>query len=125
MRHIPDGLKQEVLSSPYARKCLRQLVLQDHVCQGRLTMEHAMIHAGRQVNEFWALMMICAYAHSVDQFQDGGILDKRINEWLALSRIENWDEVDRKYPRQQWRQRLRYLNSLFGVFKLPELKPGL
>lgn len=67
----------------------------------------------------WAIVFLCELAHSVGTHQDDGIMDKRVNEWIALSRIRSWEVVNRKYPRQQWEQRLRYLTSLFGRLRLP------
>lgn len=116
-------MKSEIASHPLSGLCLRRLALKDHECQGRITWEHAIYHKGARVNEVWAIVELCAWAHSVDQFQDGGGMDKRINEWLALSRITDWAEVMRKYPRQEWQQRLRWLTSLFGRLKLPKRRP--
>lgn len=116
---IPDEVRAQIVSSPLAGFCLRRLALKDHKCQGRITWEHAILHAGKRVNEVWAIVELCAWAHSVDQFQDGGGMNKRINEWLALSRIKDWESVERKYPRTQWQLRLVYLTGLYGRLRLP------
>lgn len=117
---IPESVREEIASSPLAGFCLRRLALRDHACAGRITWEHAIYHAGRRVNEFWAIVTLCAKAHSVDEWQDRGIMFKAINEWIALSRIKDWEAVESKYPRTQWRQRLRYLTGRYGSFSLPK-----
>lgn len=111
-------MRTKIASHPLAGKCWRRLALHDHECEGRITWEHAIIYKGRKVNEVWAIVYLCAKAHSVDGFQDGGILDKKVNEWIALNRMTAKDE--KKYPRFNWQQHRRYLNGLFGRFKLSD-----
>lgn len=83
--------------------CERYAIFKDHSCGGRSTMEHAWKYAGRQINEVWAIIRLCARAHSVDQYQTkGGILDKRINEFISLTHAT--DEDLKKYPRTDWDQ---------------------
>lgn len=118
MRGIPAPLYERITADPDSQYCLRFYALHDHQCLGRITFEHAIIYAHQQVNEFWAITPICAWAHSVDQFQDGGGLDKEINEWIALSRIKDWNDVENKYPRNSFRQRLTYLQEKFGIYEL-------
>lgn len=66
-------------------------------------MEHAWKYAGRQINEAWAIIRLCARAHSVDQYQTGGgILDKRINEAISLRHATDQDL--KKYPNRDWEQ---------------------
>lgn len=83
--------------------CERRHAFRDHECAGRSTMEHAMKYAGRQVNEAWAIIRLCARAHNVDQWQtSGGILDKRKNEYLALTHATEADLS--RFPRSGWKQ---------------------
>ena len=117
MRAIPPKLKQELAGDPEYKLCLRELVLRDHLCGGRITWEHAIIYAGRQVNARWAIVPICAYAHSVDGYQDRGILDKEINVWLALNRATD-DELD-SYERANFREKRDALNAKRGIPDLP------
>lgn len=104
-------------------RCLRQEVLGDHNCEGRCTLEHVWIYASRQVDEWWAIIMICAKAHSVDQFQDGGIMDKEINEWLSINLMTPADEA--KYYKKNWKQRREYLNGKYGVPRYPQRYSGI
>lgn len=93
--------------------CMRRSILNDHICKGRLgTREHAWIYGGSQIDEWWAILLLCAYSHSVDQYQDGGILNKEINEWLSLWKVKEGD-LD-KYPRKDWKQRKFYLEKKYG-----------
>lgn len=96
--------------------CERRLALHDHECEGRITREHALVYAGKKIDESWAIVLLCAKAHNVDLFQDIGILDKRINEWIAINRMTV--EIERKYRRFNWSQKKAYLNSLFGKMRL-------
>lgn len=83
MRPIPSSLKNELSTDPEYKTCARA---SDGGCDGRITWEHAIIYAGRQLNERWAILPLCAYHHAVDEYQDGGDLNKEKNEWLALTR---------------------------------------
>lgn len=117
-------MDKEVLAQVNARvpfACERRMALHDHECEGRITREHALMYAGRKIDEPWAIVLLCAKAHNVDLFQDIGIMDKRINEWIAVNRMT--PEIERQYSRVTWMQKRAYLNSLFGRLKLPTLRP--
>lgn len=83
MRKIPTEVLAEITSDPYYRVCARAI---DGGCGGRLTLEHVIVFAGRQLNAKWAIIPLCAKHHSVLQYQDTGLLDKRINTSIALNR---------------------------------------
>jgi hypothetical protein len=94
---IPAKLRKELNEDPYYRACARA----DDTCKGRITWEHALTYAGKQIQERFAILPLCAYHHSVDEFQDGPGLNKRINKELAMARAT---EADKKnYPRLQWK----------------------
>lgn len=116
----PPEILDQLMQDPLSKRCWRKLAMDDHECKGRLTWEHALLHAGKRVNEPWALVRLCEYAHSLGQFMDAGILSKDINRWIAFSRIENWSQVESKYPRTTWRQDFKYLVGLYGVCRLSE-----
>lgn len=88
-----------------------------------MTLEHVWIYAGRQIDEWWAIISICAKAHSVDQFQDGGILDKEINQWLSINLMSEEDEAN--YPKFDWKQRRKYLNGKYGIPRYPQPYSGI
>lgn len=97
--------------------CERRLALHDHECQGRITREHALIYAGRQIDEAWAIVLLCEYAHSLGPWLDSGILDKKKNEWIAINRMPA--EALKRFYKADWAQKKRYLNGLFGRLELP------
>ena len=72
-----------MLEDEYYKKCIRN---EEGTCQGRITLEHALIFAGKQVNEKFAILPVCAFHHAVDQFQDGGDINKEYHVWVALNR---------------------------------------
>lgn len=121
MRSVPTPpeMLAELNALSLAKVCWRWYLLRDHDCQGRMTWEHAMTHGGKRVNEVWAIIRLCAWAHEVDEFQDGGGMDKNLNRWIALGRITDWEAVTAKYPRTSWRQDLRYLDTRYGSARLP------
>lgn len=104
MRKIPKKLLDDMLSDPYYKRCARQ----NCECNGRITLEHAFIYAGRQINEKWAIIPLCWYHHL------GTGLVKDINQWIALSRAT--PEELAKYPRGGWEQKLKYLEGKYGIY---------
>lgn len=92
--------------------CEREMHLHDHECKGRITREHAVYYAGKKIDEAWAIVLLCAWAHEVDQFQDGGGMVKEIGEWIAINRMTKEDEA--RFPRKDWKQRRKYLNGKYG-----------
>lgn len=112
MRPIPEKMKQEMLNAPEYQVCMRNAEFNDHVCQGRLTLEHALIYRGRQINEKWAIMSLCAWGHDVDEWQDAGNIDKRKNEYCCIIRAT--DEDLAKYPKKNWKQLRKFLINKYG-----------
>ena len=96
MRPIPQKLKEEMATDPYYKTCARA----DTECNGRITWEHAFIHAGRQINEKWAIIPLCWYHHL------GLGLIKVENEKIAAGRATEKDRE--KYPSINW----QYLDKL-------------
>lgn len=105
---IPSKLLKEILEDEYYKKCVRW---KEGTCRGRITFEHAIQYAGRQVNEKWAIIPLCAYHHEVDEFQDGGDLQKDLNHFFAIQRATDDDLA--KYPRKDWNQLKKYLNEKY------------
>lgn len=116
MRPISQRVKKQISADPLSDRCFRKMALRDHTCGGRITLEHAFIYRGRQIDEVWAIVPICARAHGVDQYQGSDIFNKEINQWIAINRMTEEDE--QKYPRTDWKQLRKYLNGKYGEFKL-------
>lgn len=91
--------------------CQRRLVFRDHECQGRITQEHALTYGGKRLDEAFAIIKICAWAHEVDEFQDGGGMDKAKNEYIALSQMTDADRA--RFPKGRWLMRETYLRVRF------------
>lgn len=117
MRPIPKKLKKDMLEDEAYHSCMRNDYFGDHICRGRITLEHSMIHAGKQVNEKWAIISLCAWAHDVDQYQDGGNLDKSKNQYIALIRATDKDLE--KYDRNNWKEKRKLLVRQYGIPKRP------
>lgn len=116
---IPSKLKRELeASAEYYRCCL----LGYHECGGRITWEHAIIFKGKQVQERWAILPLCARGHGVGKWMDAGTLDKEMNVWVALNRASEEDlwAISRviNYPRERMR-----LNNKYGVYVPPTMEP--
>lgn len=80
MRKIRQSVKNEILARK--QECARHA---DGGCDGSLTWEHAIIYGGRQLDEAWAIVILCSRHHAVNEYQDGGDLQKEKNVWLALN----------------------------------------
>jgi len=92
--------------------------LLDENCAGRITREHTLIFAGKQIDEVWAIIKICAYHHEVDEFQDGGGLNKEKNVWVALNRAT--DEELLKYSKAvNYIEMRNRLNKKYGKYQMP------
>lgn len=73
-------------------------------------MEHAWKWQGKQIVAKWAIIRLCEKAHSVGPYQgNGGIMDKRVNEWIALGHATSEDLA--KLPRVDWDQERRRLDA--------------
>ena len=93
MSHIPPKLLQLILADPYYKQCARARGAGSE-CAGRITFEHAMMYAGSQIQEKWAIIPLCVWHH----LEDG--LDKSWNIKTAMSRATPEDK--KKYPRLRW-----------------------
>lgn len=90
MRPISQKFRKQFDTTPYFKVCARK----NGTCDGRITIEHAFIYAGRQIDELWNFVPLCWHHHL------GAGLDKKINECLALKRATSEDLI--KYPRKNW-----------------------
>lgn len=113
MRPIPPQLRKEMDADAYYHQCARHEALRDHECRpdpltGKLIeWEHAIIFAGRQLNEKWAIVPICWLVHR------GGYMVKEINEWLALRRAPK-GRLKELSKAVDYEQKLRYLNQKYA-----------
>jgi len=73
-------------------------------CSGRLTYEHAY---GRKHERAWQIVILCYFHHL------GSGLDKSMNRWFALRQASETDLNE--FPKANYRQELKYLNSIYGA----------
>lgn len=88
-----------------------------HVCEGRITREHAMYYAGKKIQERWALVFLCAGGHGVDGYERS--TPKDMAEWVALNQAtaEDFKRFPRKFPSFE-HEKLR-LNKKYGMYAPP------
>ena len=106
MRAIPIKMRTQLAEDPDMGRCIWDLLGMSDECDGRIEFEHAIMYAGRQLNEPWAIVGACTYHHR------GPGLNKDLNRFMAL-RKANLDEVVVKYPKTDWRQIWSYLSKRF------------
>ena len=109
MRKVSDSVKAIVSARP--QRCARE---HEGTCRGNMTWEHAIIHAGRQLDEAWAIIILCEYHHAVNNYQDRGDLKKELNVYYALEQAtdEELIKVSKAINYIELRNRLRKLYEL-------------
>lgn len=120
MNNVPQKLRNKWATEDLLgmkRECLRT---DEGNCQGRVTMEHAIIYAGKQLQEEWAILPICEFHHGVNNFQDRGNLNKEKHVWIALNRApeDRLRELSKGEDKVALRDRL---NIRYGRYKEPIL----
>lgn len=93
MRRISKKVKDKILKRKQV--CARRMI--DGGCDGRLTYDHSLIFGGRQIDEAWAIVILCEKHHAVNKYQDGGDLNKEKNVWIALNQAT--DEELKQYSK--------------------------
>lgn len=91
-------------NDPYYRKCARRNYGN---CDGRITIEHAIIYAGKQLSEMWSYVPLCWYHHL------GPGLNKEINIILALNRATD-EELAEISKAQDYRKLRDHLNKKYN-----------
>lgn len=112
---MPKKLRDECAADLDYRFCAR-FGQGGHTCDGRITWEHAARFAGRQVQKKWAIVSLCAKGHAVDQFQDGGDLDKEVNMWIALNQASD-EDLWPVSTAVNYFERRTILNKVYGPFR--------
>lgn len=118
MNNVPQKLRRQWAEEDrlgVKRVCMRHA---EGNCQGRLTKEHAIIYAGKQLQDEWAILDICEYHHGVNTFQDSGDLNKEKHVWIALNRApeQRLRELSKSEDKVALRDRL---NAKYGVYIPP------
>lgn len=110
MRPISQKVKAKLEEEPSI--CARR----NDDCSGRITWEHTLIYAGKQIDEVWAIIKLCEYHHDVGFEQGNGNLNKEINVWLALNRATDDELLKYSKAINYIRERER-LNKIYGKGK--------
>lgn len=115
MSHIPKWLLDEILADPYYKKCARAGLF-GHECGGKITFDHCIIYAGRQLQRKWAILPVCSKAHSVNQYQDAGDFVREIHTWIALNRatVHELAEISKTIRYDEMKD---WLNLKYGEYK--------
>lgn len=116
MNNVPQKLKNKWKTEDFLgveRICMRA---DEGNCQGKITKEHAIYFAGKQLQEEWAILDICEFHHGVNNFQDQGDLKKEKHEWIALNRApeERLKELSKGEDKIALKNRL---NLIYGIYK--------
>lgn len=93
-----------------------------HECGGSVTWEHAIIYAGKKIQEKWAIIPLCERGHAVNRFQDAGTMNKELNEWVALNRATE-NDLRSISKAIDYIDRREYLNQKYGIWvpkKIPQ-----
>lgn len=110
MRKISPKVKTKLILEPDL--CARR---DEGNCKGRITWEHALIYAGRQIDEVWAIIKLCEYHHAVNTHQDGKGLDKEKNVWIALNRATD-EELEQYSKAINYKLMRDRLNEKYGIY---------
>lgn len=108
-------LRKKLAANPFYKRCARNEALDDHQCQpdprtGRMIeWEHALIHAGCQVQLEFAIVPLCWWAHR------GPGLVKEKNIWIALNRATD-NEIVSISKAQDYFQYRAFLNKKYGPY---------
>lgn len=116
MNNVPQKLRERWAQEDIEKKkriCMRA---DERNCQGRLTKEHALYYAGKQIQEDWAILDICEFHHDVGPFQGIGDLNKEKHTWIALNRAPETRlrELSKAEDKIAVRDRL---NIIYGLYK--------
>lgn len=119
------ALRAELEQDPeYTRCALKDISDILGQCGGRVTREHALIYAGKKIQERWAIIPLCARHHAVDQYQDAGTMVKQRNIWVALNRATD-SELAAISKVTDYRWERERLNKEYGPYVPPPVPTGM
>jgi len=123
---MPKNVREDVGSDPEYSRCALLGLLPDLIgpCAGRVTREHALIYAGKKIQEKWAIIPCCAAHHGVDQYQDAPTeAKKEIRVWVALNRATEADlrAISRAV---NYIHMKKVLNDKYGEYVAPYIPMG-
>lgn len=110
MSKIPAWLLEAILADAFYQRCAR--AAEGGCAGGRVTLDHAITVAGRQLQRRWAIVPVCPRHHAVGPYMDAGALDKGRNRHIALCRATD-AELD-EFPKAQLRRERELLERQYG-----------
>lgn len=117
MNNLPKQLKDELSADPEYSRC----AIPGGGHQGRITFEHALYFKGKQVQERFAIVPVCAAHHGVDWWQDAPTESpKSVRVWIALNRATDEELFSISKVVNYHRERDR-LNALYGKYEPPPI----
>lgn len=107
---IPKKLREELSQDEFYKYCIR---IHEGTCSGRITWEHSLIYAGKQIQERFAIVPLCEFHHSIGKHHEDGDLQKDFGQWIAINRMTKADKL--KYSKRNWDKDLELLNRKYGM----------
>ena len=95
---IPNKVRVRLANDPFMKFCIKA---GSGECRGAVQWHHAWEYAGRQIQEWWAIVPLCHYHHKP------GVLDNDYAQFIGLRRA-TYEEL-KKYHRIDWQQLRIYL----------------
>ena len=102
---IPLKMRKEMSEDPFYKKCVYTGTIQKFGDK-RVSWEHCWVYAGKQIQEKWAIVPL-RLDLNVNMTQEV----KDYCRYISLQRAT--DEDLAKYPRHNWKQLRKYLNSKY------------
>ena len=97
----------------------------DQTLQGKLELHHAFTYAGREIQEFWAIMPVLHRKHQRDGDKDSihnSDVTKKYVQWILLSNYlkegYSLDAIQEKYPKKDWKEIYQVLVTRFTNVKI-------
>lgn len=103
MRKISKRVMDILSIDPFMKRCCIR-----GMCEGKIDWHHVWTYASRQIDEVWAIVPACKYHH--DKAENPQIKAKF--QLISLSRASPEDL--QKYPKKDWQQIIKYLNTTNG-----------
>jgi hypothetical protein len=109
MNHIPKKLNDDMNTDPFYRTCCLKRF---GGCGGRVERHHALIFAGRQVQEKFCILPACHEHHEIARRKD----IKEKFDWVLLNRA-NEQEIQRISKSTNYSRERDRLNNIHGIWK--------
>lgn len=91
---IPEETRTILSEDNFMREC----IVKDTACAGRVEWQHAMTYGGKRISDIWALLPMCTRHHKEQakyrQLQEAAVLF-RIHQYSSL------EAVREKYPKMR------------------------